>query len=252
MAGILGIGAIILSFTVGGMFVGYVLQGLLPKSQLTPETRDVAKLVIGLVGTLSALVLGLMISSAKGSYDRQRQEIIEMSTRIVLFDRNLALYGPEAQPIRDEFRRVVAAAKDRLWPKEWKSAGRIEPSRAADTLYHDLQRLAPTTPDQRFYHARALALATEVLNGRWLLYHQTTSSISIPLVAVIVVWFGLIFACIGMLAPRNTTVLVMLFICAVSVSGAVVLAFELDRPFSGIIRMSSEPFDRALDQLGRP
>lgn len=245
------VGIIVLFFASGGTLLGVTLQRVLPRTQLTPETRDVVKLVIGLIGTLSALVLGLMIGSARGSYDRQRQEIIELSSKIVALDRTLALYGRETKSLRDDFRGIVAAAADRLWPVDRSSSGRVDPSRTAESWYHGLQQLSPDGKDQRFYHDRAMDLATELLNGRWLLYQQSVGTISVLFFVVINFWFAIIFACIGVLAPRNWTVLVTLFLCGVSVAGAVVLAFELDQPFAGFMRMSSEPIRKALDQMGR-
>ena len=245
------IGIVVLLFTYAGTVLGFVLQGVLPKGQLVAETRDIVKLVIGLLGTLSALVLGLMISSARNSYDRQSQEVVELSSKIVALDRTLALYGPETKSVRDEFRSIVAAAADRMWPTDRSQPGRVDPSRAAETFYHRLQQLRPGSDDQRFYHGRAMNIATELLNGRWLLYQQSTSTISVPFVVVIIFWFALIFACIGILTPRTPTMFAMLFLCAVSVAGAVVLAFELDEPFAGVLRVSREPIQRALTRMGQ-
>jgi hypothetical protein len=89
------------------------------------------------------------------------------------------------------------------------------------------------------------------MGTRWLLYHQSVTTISAPMLFMITSWFVLIFVCIGLMAPRNSTVVGMLFVCALSVTGAMMLALDLDRPFEGVLRISSEPVQRALDQLGK-
>jgi hypothetical protein len=246
------VGTLMLVISYGGTLAGCLLQGILPKTQLAEETRDIVKLVVGLIGTMGALVLGLLIGSARNNHEHQRQEIIELGSKIVALDRTMALYGAETKPMRDDFRTLVAAAIERMWPIDRSVPGRTDPSRLAEDWYHRLQKLHPVDEDQRFYHARAVGLATDLLNGRWLLYQQATGTISPPFAGMMVFWFGFIFACIGILAPRNPTVLVTLFLCAVSVSAAMVLASELDQPFAGFMRMSSEPMRKALTQLGLP
>lgn len=244
------VGIVVLAVAVGGTLGGWSIQPRLPGGDQAPGMRETVKLVIGLIGTLSALVLGLMIGTARTSFDRQRQEIIELSSRIISLDRALALYGPETAQLRAEFQALVKAAKARLWPSD-RGTAPSDPVLAGEHWHRSLHGLSPSGPDQRFYHARAVELGSALLDGRWLLYQQAAATISVPYVVVIVFWFGVIFAGIGTLAPRTPLVLVMLILCAASVAGAVVLAFDLDRPFDGLLRVSSEPMDKALVQLGR-
>jgi hypothetical protein len=245
------VGVVVLVVCFGATLGGSLLRGVLPRTELTSQTRGVVKLVIGLVGTLSALVLGLMISSAKNSYDKQREEIIRMASKVVTLDRTLALYGPETKALRKEFRDIVVAAKERMWPSEWAKAGTVEPARAGETWFHHLHQLTPASKDQEYYFGRAIELSSALIQGQWLLYHLSASTVSVPFLAVITFWFAVIFAGLGVLAPRSATVLVMMFICSSSVAGAVVLAFELDNPYAGIIRMTTQPIEKAVNQLGR-
>lgn len=244
-------GMVVLSCTFGGLMVGFAVQKLLPESHRTIETRKVMKLAIGIIGTLGAFVLGLMISGASISFDRQRQEIIEVSTKLVLLDRALARYGPETKPLRQELRGIVKRAVDRVWPESRKGPVMIEPALSAEGWLQSLHELVPANDAQRFLRDRAVSLATEITGTRWLLYHQSATTISAPLLFLITSWFVVIFVCIGLLAPRNTTVIAMLFLCSLSVTGAMMLALDLDRPFEGVLRISREPIERAIDQLGR-
>jgi hypothetical protein len=244
-------GMVVQCCTFGGLLVGFAAQKLIPESHRTIETRKVMKLGIGLIGTLGAFVLGLMISAASISYDRQRQEIIDLSARVVMLDRALAGYGPETQPLRRELRGIVKRAADRIWPESRTAPVMIEPVLSAEAWLESVHSLVPATDAQRFLRDRAVALATEVMGTRWLLYHQSVTTISAPMLFMITSWFVLIFVCIGLMAPRNSTVVGMLFVCALSVTGAMMLALDLDRPFEGVLRISSEPVQRALDQLGK-
>jgi hypothetical protein len=245
------VGGWVLLFSFGGSLLGSLLQKVLPPTQLGEGTREVVKLAIGIIGTLSGLVLGLTITTAKASYDQQRRSIIEVSAKIVALDRTLALYGPEAKPVREEFRALVQKATKRLWPADGAEAGSTAPAQDAERWYLRLHRMAPSTDDQKVFHGRATGMATDLLNGRWLMHAQDVSSVSIPFVVVLTLWFGIIFGSIGLVAPPTWMGRVMLFLCALSVACSVVLAFELDHPFSGLMRMSDEPMRRAIDLLGR-
>jgi len=245
------IGAIVVACTFGGTILGYRFQSLLPKEHLTPETRDIVKVVMGILGTLSALVLGLMISSSRGSYDRQREEVFELAVKLVSLDRSLQRFGPETKQIRLDLKQVVGGAVEKILPTDSSKASEIAPDGAGDAWLRSVEALVPANDSQRFHQTRAINLGMDLMNTRWLLYHQSIGSVPLILLGLITVWFALIFFCIGMLAPNNKTVLVMMLLCALSVSGAMILGMELDRPFDGILRIPSDPILRALANMGR-
>src|SRR5258706_2839022 len=95
---------IVFACVFGGALVGVFLRSALPQQHLSAESKDIVRLGMGLVGTMAALVLGLLVASAKGSYDAQSSELTQMSANIVLLDRILAHYGPEAKQTRDMLR----------------------------------------------------------------------------------------------------------------------------------------------------
>jgi hypothetical protein len=177
---------------------------------------------MGLVATMAALVLGLLIASAKSSYDAQSTELTDLSSKIVVLDRVLAHYGPEASESRDVLRGTVARVLDGMWSKDRIGASQIEPSSAnGEILYDKIQGLSPRDDKQRSNQAQVLSVAIGVGQTRWLMYEQRGSSVSLPLLIVLILWLSIIFISFGLFAPRNATVLASLFAAALSVSGAV-------------------------------
>src|SRR4029450_1139995 len=101
-----------------GALLGLGLQRLLPSHHLSKETQDVVKLSAGMIATLTALVLGLLVSSAKSSFDAANNGIVQGSAKLILLDRALARYGLETQPARAQLQRAVAGGIERVWPQE--------------------------------------------------------------------------------------------------------------------------------------
>ena len=152
--------------------------------------------------------------------------------------------------------RAVAATKfagwiERAWPEDGSPSRQSEAPGAHEGLYGTIQGLAPANEAQRSLQAAALKTATDIGQARWLLFSQKGSSIPVPFLIVVVFWLGMLFASFSLFARPNATVVATLLICALSVAGAVFLILELDRPFEGLIKISSDPLRRALEQLGR-
>src|SRR5260370_37222766 len=115
---------IVFGCMVGAVLLGRALRRVLPEEHLTADSRDTIKLAMGLVATMAALVLGLLVSSAKGSYDAERNEVIQMAAKVAFFDRVLTNYGPEAAGARAGFHEVVKDAVRPMWPGEAGEAAR--------------------------------------------------------------------------------------------------------------------------------
>jgi hypothetical protein len=238
----------------GGALLGMLLRRILPERHLTADSKDVVKLGMGLIATMSALVLALLIASAKGSYDTQRSEVTQMSADIIQLDRVLAHYGPQAKQVRDLERSVVIDVLMTIWSDRAFRSEKLD-SRAlraeGDHFYEDIQKLSPQDDFQRTLQSQALQVSAEVGRFRSLLLEQTGGSIPMPFLVVLIFWLTMIFASLGLFAPRNSTVVAVLFVCALSVAGAIFLILELDRPFEGLMRISSEPVRNALTRLGQ-
>jgi hypothetical protein len=229
------------------------LRFILPDKHLSAESKDVVKLGMGLIGTMTALVLGLLIASAKSSFDAQRNGLVQLSANIILLDRALARYGPEAKEVRDMVKASVEDMAQRTWPNEFSQGQNTEKSRTEgryEGVFERIQGLTPKNEAQRTLQAQALKTGTDIAQTRWLLFAQEAGSIPTPFLVVMVCWLTLIFASFSLFAPPNATALLTLLVCALAISSAILLILELDRPFDGLMQVSSAPIRNALTQLG--
>ena len=246
------ISGVTLAFVFGGALLGMSLRATLPENHLSHDSKDVVKVGIGLIGTMAALVLGLLIASAKSSYDTQFAELTEMSSKMVLLDRVLAHYGPEAQDCRELLRASATRTLERLWPAAGSGQAQLEPlSPGSELLYDKLQELVPKNEAQRSLQVQALSIAVTLGQTRWLMFEQNTASVSAPLLVVLIFWLTIIFVSFGLFAPRNGTVITSLFVSSVSVSAAILLILEMYSPWAGMIQISSAPLRLALAHLGQ-
>lgn len=242
---------IVFLWVFGGAVVGMLLRKFLPEDHLTSDAKDVVRLATGLVVTMSALVLGMLVSSAKSSYDFQKAEVSTMGAKIVLLDRILATYGPETAETRVQLRKFVEASLQRVWPSESNRHSELQPRIDVDRLFDNLQALTPKNDQQTAARSEALAMSLELRESRWILFLQSeNNSLSIPLLIVVVSWLAAIFISFGLFAPPNGTVIVTLIVCAIAVSAAVFIIQEMYTPFSGFLKISSAPIRDALNQLG--
>jgi hypothetical protein len=229
-----------------------LLRNLLPAHHLDGDSKDVVRLGMALIATMSALVLGLLIASAKSSYDAQRGEFIQMSVDAIQLDRILARYGPETKEARDVLRRT-ALSLDQNWSEGNSRSAKLDSAETragGASFYEKIQELGPHNDFQRSLQGQALQLALDLGRTRSLLLQQTGSSIPTPFLVVLVFWLAIIFISFGLSAPHNGTVMATLFVCAVSVSAAIFLILELDSPFTGLLQISDVPLRNALALLG--
>jgi hypothetical protein len=243
---------IVFGCLVGAALAGRTIRRLLPDHHLASDSRDGIKLALGLVSTMSALVLGLLVSSAKSSYDTERNEVIQMAAKVAFLDRVLAIYGPEAADARGRFHEGIKDAVKRMWPEEAGLPAQLAPNtQTGSAMYAAVQNLSPRDETQRKLKDQATSLATDLGQLRSLLQAQSVPSISKPMLIILVSWLVIIFLGFSILAPSNLTVMFAFIISAVAVSGAIFLILELDQPFGGFLRISSEPMVKALNQFAQ-
>lgn len=254
------ISVIVFACVSGGAAFGLWLHRKLPTHHRDSESRDLVKLGMGFVATMTALLLGLLVASTKGTYDTQKAEVTDIASRIVLLDRLLANYGPESQTARQMLLKATQRMYQQFWPGEDGKPPELEPNTATgDALYDALDSLAPTTEKQRVLKGQATSMAVEISRVRWQLFEQAGgvagggggSSISTPMLVVVISWLTFIFVCYGYLAPRNATVVVTLLICSLTVSSSLLLILEMDQPFSGLISIRSDSVRSAIDHMGK-
>jgi len=237
-----------------GILVGSFMQRVLPEGHLSSDSKEVVKLSMGVVGTLTALVLGLLIASAKSSYDARESEVKQLTAYVILLDTLLAQYGEEAQPARASLRQAVPAVAGRIWREGQSVPLQGEPFKATaegESFYRQVQALQPTDDNQKDLRGRILQVATDSAQARFLLFSHLGSSIPLPFLAVLLFWLAILFGGFALMARANATTVVALVICALSVSGAIFLILELDQPFAGLMTIPSEPLRNALSPLVR-
>jgi Protein of unknown function (DUF4239) len=237
---------------VGAALLGRRVHRYLPEDHLSADSRDAVKLAMGLVATMTALVLGLLVSSAKEAYDTKRSEVIQMAAKVAFLDRVLALYGPEAAAARSELRAAVDAAVQRIWLSNQSGPGQLPPSeQAGDMVYVAIQGLSPHDDTQRALKTQVASLMVDLGQLRSLLIAQSIPSISKPMLIILVSWLVVIFFGFSLIAPPNTTTTLALVASAFSVACAIFLILELDQPFGGLIHIPSKPMVNVLEHLAK-
>ncbi len=239
----------------GGAFCGMSLRNYLPEHHLSEESKDIFKLGTGMIATLGALVLGLLIASAKGNFDTVSSGLRDTGSKVIILDRTLAQYGPETAEVRDMLRSAITTAVREYWPEDAKSLAPVKALKSADKMY-DLQMrllgLSPKNEAQQALKSRALQVSGEIDQARWLITElRGMTSLPATFLVIIVCWFTIIFTSFGLFAPRNATVIVVLFVCALSVACSLFLISALDRPYGGLVKVSGAPLHNALMIIGK-
>lgn len=232
--------------------VAMALAQRLPEHHLGSETRDVVKQGLAVIGTLTALVLGLLVSSTKGTFDAQNGTIKEVAMQIAMTDRLLARYGVETKAARAQLRELAEAALQQMHPEAAApvdfSGGRSRD--VGDALFESIAALEPANDTQRMLRSRAQDIVVNMAQLRQRLVVNDDRTLPWPLLVMLGVWQAVLFAGFGLLTPRNVTAFGVLLISMVSVSGAIFLVLELDHPFSGIVHVSDVPLRSVIGHLG--
>lgn len=243
------VGVIAFLCVFGAASIGLLLRSRLPDHHLSTDSRDAIKLATAVIGTLSALALGLLIASAKRSFDDAGAELRSSAARILLLDRVLAHYGPGAPEMRETLRRLLEA---RLSKPDLDDQNTLDDGFDIEPVQDALRSLKPQTDAQRWLHSRALQLSGEIAQARWMRTETEVGGFPPAFLAFLILWLALLFGSFGLLAPRNGTVVAIFVICALSITGALVLIIDMDHPYLGFIQVSDRPLRMALERLGRP
>jgi hypothetical protein len=249
----LAVSSIVFVVVFGGALFGMVVRSFLPERHITADSKDAIKSAVALIATLSALVAGLLVATAKTSYDAHDTQIKQMTANIILLDRTLAQYGPDARDARDLLRRSIPPLADRISSENNLERAKFVPFEIgpeAEAFYAKIQNLMPQNDAQRSLQARAISSATALAEARLLLFAQTRESIPTLFLVTLVFWLAIIFASFSLFVRANPVVFAALSFCALACSGAIFLILEMDGPFSGLIAISSDPLRQALAPLG--
>jgi len=237
----------------GGAIFGMILRMIVPVRDFSSESQDVIKLGLGLIVTMNALVLGLLISTAKTSYDMKRGSLAQIAADVILADRSLTLYGSEADAARIALRELTSGLIEQIQsardgPMEASSSG--SEVGAAD-FYQIVRKLSPHDEDEKALKAEVLRISLEVAQIRASALTKEGSSIPLPFLIVLIFWLAILFIGFGLFAPPNITVLTALSVCAFSVAAAIFMVVSMDAAFVGFMRISAEPLRSAIAVIGK-
>jgi len=238
------------SIAIGGA-LGMLIRIRLPDANLIAESKEVVRLGAGLMGTVAALVLGLMIASAKNSYDTQIANVRQLTANIILMDELLEQYGPETREARTMIRSAAAITVQRVWRESVATdkTATFTPSGAAERFFLILENLAPATDAQRAIKPHIMEVATDLARTRLLMFVHFDNPIPAPLLIIVILWLTVIFASYTLFAETNAVVAVASVIYALAVSSALFLIVDMSQPFSGLMKISNEPLKHVLPQL---
>ena len=239
----------------GGTLFGMFLRTILPEHHVNEDSKGAVMLGIGMIATMAALVLGLLIASAKGNFDTMSSELRQSGARDMLLDHLMGQYGEETKATRDLLHLSIASTIKRIWPKDNSGQAVTESGDAQvvlETVQEQLRQLSPRNDSQRWLKSQALQVSAELAEGRWLLIEQLGQrTLPMPFFVMLVLWLIVIFTCFGLFSPTNGTVIIVLLVCALSAAGSLFLILELDTPYQGLIKVSSAPLTTALAHLGK-
>ena len=169
----------------GSALLGMVIRAALPEGHLSAESKDSVRLGMGMIATMAALVLGLLVASAKSFYDAQSSELTQLSANVILLDHVLAHYGPETKEVRELLRGAVTRTLDLMWHQDQQNSQMAPTAASGEILYDKIQELSPTNDAQRALQAQASSMAVDLGKLRWLMFEQGSSSVSLPLQPVL-------------------------------------------------------------------
>ncbi len=238
------------SFIFGAAMSGILLREYLPEHFLSEDSRTIIKAARSVVVGLAALTLGLLIATAKGSFDLKETELKDGAAKMIALNHLLLKYGNQAAKAQTSLRRIARNGID-IIERTGKTGLHASDVRGEgiDDLLTDLMALPEQNASQTWIKNSALALGNEIAISRWKIYQRSSSTVSPLFLAVLVFWLMTIFFSLGLISPLNAAVVSALFTAALSMTGAILLTLELDQPYGGMIQMTTEPLKMALQQF---
>ena len=257
-------GVVLLGLFAASLGFGAFARRRLPAQHRTTETAETLQLVMSLLITFAALVLGLLTTSVKSIYDTDEHDRVTYAAELTQLDRCLRNYGPEAAPVRDLLRTYTATVIVSTWPDEPRPGGvaTLDPAAMPQTgavpalagIMNDiglgLHRLAPSDALGKAIAADCFDAYKDVLKGRLAVIGDVYSSMSTPFFCAVVAWLAVVFAGLGFRAPLNPAIVAMVGLAMVSVTSALVITYDMNSPYEGPLRIPSRPMRAALEEMG--
>jgi hypothetical protein len=254
---------IVLLTLLGSSALGMLVQRFLSERHTSHDTIALIHHVVVMLFTFAALVLGLLITSAKSSFDQVDNTVRSFAIRLIELDQVLREYGGEVDPIRSLLHTYAATVITTTWIKAPQSKLEYQAKQPSDSVkspeLEDLsnsirlkiRELDPKDAMHRQLASECQRLMEQVVHIRWMLIEQRHTSISAPFYLVLVFWLVVVFGGFGLTAPHNVLTYTALAIAAISIASAIFVLLDFDRPFAGIFTVPAEPIRGALIQLSR-
>jgi hypothetical protein len=263
----IGYAVIALLAMLGCFGAGMLARRVLHERHRSHESIEAIRVVLTLLVTCAALVLGLLISGAKIRFDENGAGARALGIDITELDQQLREYGPQLDPLRADLIRYASAAIATTWPSEppppgtyprqlqSATSGSVESPELGGILSGIDLALRDLDPETRSHRALAASLRARSMalqQQRWDLIAEAAPSLSWPFLAMLIFWLSAIFGLIGFSSPQDRVLLVVTGVAAVSIASAIYLIVDLDTPLTGVLQISSAPLRDALRHLMRP
>jgi len=235
-----------------GSVIGFNLHRLLPPHHLSKETHDVIRLGAGMLSVLASLVLGLLIATVRTSYDNTATALRVYAADLTVLDETLREYGDRALEPRRRLRDYTTRLLDDVWRHPYPHPFLVENRGASERLEHvwdAIRNLPAATRDEQLLAGEAQQIAVSLLRQRWLLIERAGSSVHPVVIVILVLWIAAIFVSFGINAPRHATMYAVFLVLSFAIGSAIFLVMEMDAPFEGLLRISSQPVETALGHM---
>lgn len=237
---------------IGGVAVGSLLRDRLPEHHLADRPAGVIKSGVGLISTLAALILGLLISTAKISYDSTASQVSQIGSDLVLLDQLLAEYGPAARGAREALRDQSEALATGIWASNSRLGHHaFMTSDAWRRFSIAIDQLLDSNSQQRNVRKQVDEVVSRSAQARVRLFSDAGSKLPTPFLVLLILWLTIIFASYSILGEMNLTVKIFVFLFALSSAGTLFLISELNSPFSGLLRLSQVQISQALAPISQ-
>jgi hypothetical protein len=246
---------------------GLLFQSRLKAHHRTHDTTEAIRMIVLMLITLAALVLGLLVTSVKADFDNHDDLYRQYGIALIRLDIRLRQFGEEGNLLRRTLRSYTAMVILQSWPDETAPSGSYpthftplfpgseetkEITVALRSIDDAIQSLKPTTPSQMSIFPILQTRLSDLERIRWTLVEGPASRISSVFLAALMFWLVIVFFMFGIIAPRNTLIYVSILLASLSVASTLFVILDLDTPFTGLIRISSQPLRDALMHMDEP
>lgn len=229
---------------------GILLRSWLPEHHLSEDSQTIIKAARSVVVGLAALTLGLLIATAKDSFDMKEAELKTGTAKMIVLNRLLSNYGDQSAAAREALKSVAVRGVNILEiTNKYGLNSKILGGEGLDTLQRELLKLPEDSSEHKSIKDTVIALGNEIAISRWQIYQNSSATVSPVFIAILVFWLMAIFFSLGLIAPLNGAVLTALLMASLSMTGAILLTLELDQPYGGLIQISTEPLKMAIEQF---